>query len=49
VQTWDFEKPIVELENRIKGLREFSIEKQVDLSAEINDLEDKLGSLKKKV
>jgi len=49
VQTWDFEKPIVELENRIKGLREFSIEKQVDLSAEINDLENKLGSLKKKV
>ena len=49
MQTWDFEKPIVELENRIKGLREFSIEKQVDLSAEINDLEDKLGSLKKKV
>ena len=49
MQTWDFEKPIVELENRIKGLREFSIEKQVDLSAEINDLENKLGSLKKKV
>jgi len=49
VQTWDFEKPIVELENRIKGLKEFSNKKQIDLSAEINDLENKLSSLKKRV
>ena len=49
MQTWDFERPIVELESRIKGLKEFSSEKQVDLSAEINDLENKLSSLKKKV
>ena len=49
MQLWDFDKPIVELENKIKGLREFSDRKQIDLSAEINDLEDKLSRLRKKV
>ena len=49
MQTWDFEKPIVELENRIKGLREFSGKKQIDLSAEINNLEDKLSALKRQI
>lgn len=49
MQTWDFEKPIVELEERIKGLKEFSETKQIDLSAEISDLESKLSALKKKI
>lgn len=46
MQYWDFEKPIVELENRIKGLKEFSASKQIDLSSEIDNLEDKLKNLK---
>ncbi len=49
MQSWDFEKPIVELEDRIKGLREFSSEKQIDLSDEIGNLENKLKKLKKKI
>ncbi len=49
MQAWDFEKPIVELEKRIEGLKRFSEEKKVDLSGEIDDLEGKLNKLKKKV
>ncbi len=49
VQCWDFEKPIVELENKIKELKEFSSNKQIDLSSEINNLEEKLRSLKRRV
>ncbi len=49
VQCWDFERPIVELENKIKGLKDFSLNKQIDLSSEINNLEEKLRSLKKRV
>ncbi len=49
MQYWDFEKPIVELENKIKELREFSDNKQVDLSSEIKRLEEKLAKLKKEI
>jgi acetyl-CoA carboxylase carboxyl transferase subunit alpha len=49
MQYWDFEKPIVELENKIKELREFSQAKQVDLSLEIEKLEDKLKNLKREI
>ncbi|MFA5008139.1 MAG: acetyl-CoA carboxylase carboxyltransferase subunit alpha [Candidatus Omnitrophota bacterium] len=47
IENWDFEKPVVELEKKIEELRKFSAEKQVDLSAEINNLEKKLKNLKK--
>jgi len=49
MQCWDFERPIVELENKIKGLKDFSQGKQIDLSAEVNNLEIKLKSLRNKV
>lgn len=47
IENWDFEKPVIELEKKIEELRKFSAEKEVDLSAEINNLEKKLKSLKK--
>ncbi len=47
IQSWDFEKPISELEKRIEGLKKFSIDKTVDLSSEISDLEKKLKRLRK--
>ena len=46
---WDFEQPIVELANRIRDLKTFSQEKQIDLSGEINSLEIKLKRLKNKI
>ena len=49
MEYWDFEKPIIELENKIKELQEFSQKKQVDLSLEIKNLEKKLTQLKKEI
>ncbi len=46
---WDFERPIIELENKIKELQEFSASKQIDLSSEIANLEEKLRRLKKEI
>lgn len=43
----DFEKPIVELEKKIHELKKFISDKKIDLSSEVNRLEDKLESLKK--
>jgi acetyl-CoA carboxylase carboxyl transferase subunit alpha len=43
----DFEKPIAELEKKIKELKVFVSDKKIDLSSEIRRLEDKLQSLKK--
>jgi len=45
----EFERPIVELEERIKELRDFSAQRSIDLSSEINKLEGKLGNLKRKI
>ncbi|MDD5194619.1 MAG: acetyl-CoA carboxylase carboxyltransferase subunit alpha [Candidatus Omnitrophica bacterium] len=45
----DFDKPIVELEQRIEELRRFSAKKDIDLSTEINNLEKKLRNLKKEI
>ncbi len=45
----EFEKPIVELEQRIQELTKFSQEKHIDLSVEINNLESKLQNLKLEV
>jgi acetyl-CoA carboxylase carboxyl transferase subunit alpha len=49
VQYWEFEKPIVELENKIEELKKFSAQKKVDLSNEISNLEKKLKNLKKEI
>jgi len=49
IQNWDFEKPIIELERKIEGLKKFSQEKAVDLSSEIVDLTEKLKNLKKEI
>ena len=43
----DFEKPIAELEKKIKELRVFVSDKKIDLSSEISRLEEKLEHLKK--
>lgn len=43
----DFEKPIAELEKKIQELKNFVSTKKIDLSSEINRLEDKLESLRK--
>jgi len=45
----DFEKPIVELEERIKELMSFSTERDIDLSEEVQTLNRKLETLKKQV
>lgn len=48
-KAWDFEKPILDLENTIAELKKFSLEKKVDLTSEIDNLETKLDSLRKEV
>lgn len=42
----DFEKPLIELETKIDELRNFSKEKEIDLSKEIKTLQAKAESLK---
>jgi len=49
MQAWDFEKPIIELEKRIEGLRGFSRDKDVDISTEIVQLQSRLKELKDKI
>ncbi|MCM8826957.1 MAG: acetyl-CoA carboxylase carboxyltransferase subunit alpha [Candidatus Omnitrophica bacterium] len=49
MQYWDFEKPIIELEAKIKEIKEFSESKDIDLSLEIKNLEAKLNVLKKEI
>lgn len=44
----DFEKPIIELENRIAELKEYANQKGINLEAEIGLLEKKALELKKK-
>jgi acetyl-CoA carboxylase carboxyl transferase subunit alpha len=44
----DFEKPISELERKIKELKSFTSDKKIDLSSEIKNLEAKLARLRKK-
>ena len=43
----DFEKPIVELEKKIRELKGFVSAKKIDLSSEVGRLEEKLDRLKK--
>lgn len=49
IRAWDFEKPIIELEKRIEGLKGFSRDKDVDISTEIAQLQDRLKELKDKI
>ncbi|WP_062047787.1 acetyl-CoA carboxylase carboxyl transferase subunit alpha [Bacillus sp. JCM 19034] len=44
-----FEKPIVELKNKIKELRSFTEEKDIDLSDEIQKLEKRLHQLEQEI
>ena len=45
----DFEKPIIELEGKINELKQFADEKGIDLSEEINTLENKAQRLKQEI
>ena len=45
----DFEKPILELENKIKELKSFTSQKRINLSSEIKRLEEKLSHLKRDI
>ncbi|OGX41319.1 MAG: acetyl-CoA carboxylase carboxyltransferase subunit alpha [Omnitrophica WOR_2 bacterium RIFCSPLOWO2_01_FULL_41_12] len=42
----DFEKPIIELENKIQELKNFISDKKINLSSEVRRLEEKLGQLR---
>jgi len=46
---WDFEKPVIELENKIEELKKFSKSRGMNLSSEVSRLEDKLKTLKNEV
>lgn len=48
-QLFDFEKPLVELEQKITELQKFSQDKGIDLSEEISTLEKRAASLKKSI
>ncbi|AFM40760.1 acetyl-CoA carboxylase carboxyltransferase subunit alpha [Desulfosporosinus acidiphilus SJ4] len=48
-QLFDFEKPILELEQKITELQKFSAEKDIDLSSEVETLEKKIAFLKKQI
>ncbi|MBL7081861.1 MAG: acetyl-CoA carboxylase carboxyltransferase subunit alpha [Candidatus Omnitrophica bacterium] len=45
----DFEKPILELENKIQELKNFTSQKKINLSPEIKRLEDKLSRLRAEI
>jgi acetyl-CoA carboxylase carboxyl transferase subunit alpha len=45
----DFEKPIIELENKIRELKSFTSQKKINLSSEIKRLEEKLSHLKQEI
>src|SRR3989338_883830 len=47
--SFDFEKPIVEIERKIEELRSFTKDKKLDFSSEIKRLEEKLERVKKEV
>ncbi|MCQ6273425.1 acetyl-CoA carboxylase carboxyl transferase subunit alpha [Bacillus sp. V3B] len=49
VGEWEFEKPILELRQKIKDLREFTKSTDVDLTTEIEKLESRLIKLEKEV
>ncbi|MGI6119881.1 MAG: acetyl-CoA carboxylase carboxyltransferase subunit alpha [Desulfosporosinus sp.] len=48
-QLFDFEKPIVELVEKISELQKFSADRDIDLSREVATLENKVALLKKEI
>ncbi len=48
-QDQDFDRPIIELENKLEELKRFSTKKEIDLSSEINNLEKRLKQLRKEI
>jgi len=48
-QYLDFEKPIVDLEEKLMEMQKLAAESSVDLSSATNELEDKLLQLKKEI
>lgn len=45
----EFEKPIIELENKIKDLKKFTKDESIDLSGELRDLNARLEKLTKEI
>ncbi|UCF40462.1 MAG: acetyl-CoA carboxylase carboxyl transferase subunit alpha, partial [Gemmatimonadota bacterium] len=45
----EFEKPIVELERQIEGLREMAASRELDVSGEIAPLKAKLAALRREI
>ena len=45
----EFEKPIIELEQKISELKGFSAHKDIDISSEIKRLDEKLSQIKKEI
>lgn len=45
----DFEKPILELERKIDGLKSFTSDERIDLTPEIKRLEERLQELKREI
>lgn len=48
-KTLEFEKPLLELQNKIEELQSFMEEKDIDLSSEINKLEKRAGNLRQEI
>lgn len=44
-----FEKPIVELEEKMRDLRQFSKEQKIDVTAEIQRMEEKIGDTRREI
>lgn len=45
----DFERPVVELENKIEGLKKFTSEENIDISVEVASLNERLENLRKEI
>ena len=45
----EFEKPLVELQTRITQIRELAEENKVDVSGELQELEDRAEQLRKEI
>ena len=43
----DFEKPILELQQKMKELQDFSDEQNIDVNSEIKNMEQKIFDLKR--
>ena len=49
IYTLEFEKPITELEQTLEALRKQADEQKIDLSAQIQSIEEKLETTKKEI